>query len=121
MKVSKLSALVRPLRFFAVAFICVIMFVVQVPSAIAASATPKTTQSAPTEGPQHLDEIQRKSEDTLRGIPDMEEVQRKSNEGLNEVQGDADIENMHRPSNSQDATSIQDEIEGVLKKATGQK
>jgi hypothetical protein len=115
MKLAKLS--IRPVRFLVALFIGVIVFLGQIPSALAVGSTP----SKPTEGPAHLDDIQKESEDALRRIPGMEEVQRKSNEGLNEIQGAADADKMNRPSNSQQAKSVEEEAEGVLKKLTGKK
>jgi hypothetical protein len=50
----------------------------------------------------------------------MDKVQAESNKGLNEVQGDADIQDMNRPSNSQKATSIQQKAEQILEKVKGE-
>ncbi|MCY7283070.1 MAG: hypothetical protein LH679_06430, partial [Cyanobacteria bacterium CAN_BIN43] len=71
-------------------------------------------------GSERLDNIQKKSEEILRHPPlDLKSVQDESNQGLNEVQGAADIQDMNRPSNSQKATSIEEKAEQILEKVTG--
>ena len=84
-----------------------------------AAATP----TSPTEGEEQLRGIEaggqktvNRSQDPLSG----EEVMRKSNEGLNEVQGAADINKMKRPSNT-GAESVEGIIQEKLEEATGQK
>jgi hypothetical protein len=43
-------------------------------------------------------------------------VQQEAVKGYNEVQGDADFDKMHRPDNSQDATSAAEKVENALEK-----
>lgn len=93
-------------------------------NAVPANATPaNTTQTKtdPTQGSVRLDNVQKKSEEILRNPPlSMDRVQDESNEGLNEVQGAADVQDMSRPSNSQKATSIQEKAEQILEKVKGE-
>jgi hypothetical protein len=93
-------------------------------NAVPANATPANTTQAksdPTEGSARLYDIQKSSEEVLRHPPlDIKSVQDPSNEGLNEAQGDGDIDQMSRPSNSQKATSIQEKAEQILEKVKGE-
>jgi ABC-type phosphate transport system substrate-binding protein len=93
-------------------------------NAVPADAAPANTSQAKsnlTKGSERLDDVQKKSEEILRNPPlSMDRVQAESNKGLNEVQGDADIQNMSRPSNSQQATSIQEKAEQILEKVKGE-
>ena len=85
------------------------------------SGNPQTminsTRSSPTEGEAPLNEIYEKSEDALKQPPlSMEKVQQEATKGYNEVQGDADFDKMHRPDNSQEATSAAEKVENALEK-----
>jgi hypothetical protein len=51
----------------------------------------------------------------------LEETQQRANEGLNSVQGAADIEKMKRPENSQQAKTVEDQVKNALGKLTGNK
>jgi hypothetical protein len=117
MKITQFFATLRPVRFLITLFAGIAVFFAQVSPAAAIGSTPSRLDS----GSVHLDGVQKESEETLKGIPGMKEVERKSNEGLNEAQGAADVGKMNRPSNSQQAKSVKEEAEGVLKKVTGQK
>jgi len=78
-------------------------------------------QSEPTEGTTQLLETQRRTDEISKSPPinpqDVTDATR--GRGLNEVQGEADIDKMYSPENSQSATSVQQEVEGFLKKVTG--
>jgi hypothetical protein len=78
-------------------------------------------QSEPTEGPTQLLETQRRTDEISKSAPinpqDVSDATK--GRGLNEVQGEADIDKMLRPENSQAATSVEQEVEGFLKKVTG--
>lgn len=79
-----------------------------------------TTPSAPHQGEAQLHDIQRKSEEVLERMPDLEESQRKtSGTGLNSVQGSADLDKLHTPANSQDATTVKQEFENLIDRVTG--
>jgi hypothetical protein len=82
------------------------------------SKQPQTAPSAVTKGEDQLKDIEKKSEDYLKPentfSPD--KIREESNKGLNEVQGNADLDKMNRPSNSQDADSVENQIERTLGK-----
>lgn len=75
--------------------------------------------SAPNEGVEKLDGIYEKAEEALNsGLQSMEEVQDRARKGINEVQENADVDKMNRPSNSRQVTTIQEKAERALEKAT---
>ena len=106
----------HPVRCIVVAFTCALVFF--------SSAFPAAAINSPTSSPQDAttqlygtqEETDKVSTEPPLGL---KEVQRKSNEGLNEVQGAADAEKQNTPANSQGATTVEDEIGNLLKKATG--
>lgn len=107
----------RPVRFLVVAIACAMMFFSNVLPASAISSTP----SDPRSGETPLNEIFERSEDALKAEPrGMRELQTEANKGINEVQGDADLNSsqMNRPDNSQNATSAEEQVENVLRKLT---
>jgi hypothetical protein len=106
----------RPLRFLVTIVACVVLFLVATGPAFAMQGT----QSKPSEGEAQLKGIYKESEDVLRNPPlSLDRIQSKANEGhINDVQGAADIEKMKRPSNSQQATSVEENIEKALEKVT---
>ncbi|MBD3882931.1 hypothetical protein IFO70_14270 [Phormidium tenue FACHB-886] len=111
------SLIARSVRFLTIAFACSLLIF---SNAFPAFATISTTPSDPTEGDAHLDEIQRKSEALLKKDPlNLQETQTEANKGLNEVQGDADINGQNRPSNSRQAQSAAEQVERALEKVTG--
>ena len=109
-------SMLRPVRFLVVAFTCALLFF--------SSAFPAAAISSPTSSPQDAttqllgtqEETDKVSTEPPLGL---KEVQKKSNEGLNEVQGAADIEKQSTPENSQGASSVEDEVSKFLKKVTG--
>jgi len=110
----------RLTRTLAVIFTCTLLLFTNAVPAFAATANTTQTKSDPTKGSERLDNVQKKSEEILRHPPlDMKSVQDEANQGLNEVQGAADIQDMSRPSNSQKATSIEEKAEQILEKVTG--
>lgn len=122
-----LSALWRSVRLFVAACACaVVLFsnalpAYSFPNPFAPSDAAQT--SSPTEGEDQLLDIEESAQKTVNRSQDLlsgDEVKRKSNEGLNEVQGAADIDKMKRPSNSQGET-VEGILEDKLEAATGQK
>ncbi|HEY9643624.1 MAG TPA: hypothetical protein V6C57_24255 [Coleofasciculaceae cyanobacterium] len=110
------SLLSRSVRFLTIAFACtLLLFSNAVPAfAIGSNSTD------PREGSVHLDDIQAKSEEILKKDPlNMEETQSEANKGLNEIQGNADVNDMSRPSNSRQAKSAAEQVTEALKKVTG--
>ncbi len=106
----------RPVRFLVVAFTCALVFF---SSAFPAAAVNNPTSSL-QDGTTQLLGTQKETDKVATEPPlGLKEVQKKSNEGLNEVQGSADIEKQKTPANSQDATTVEDQIGNILNKATG--
>jgi len=111
-------AKLRLLHLILVVFTCAFMYCQFTLPALAITSY----QSDPTEGTTQLLETQRRTDEVgSRSTPlNREEVtDAHRGLGLNEVQGDADIDKMQNPENSQSATSVKDEVEGLLKKVTG--
>ncbi|WAL59749.1 hypothetical protein [Thermocoleostomius sinensis] len=109
------TLILRSIRFAVIAFTCTLLFV--------SNALPASANTAPrtraSEGSVQLDTIQEKSEAVTKAPPlSRKETQREANKGLNEVQGDANINDMYRPENS-NATSIIDQVEEALENVTG--
>ena len=116
--IALVSSLLRPVRFLILAFTCTLLFVSNAFPAFAIDSY----QSNPEKATTQLLETQRKTDEVGRSDPPgLNKVQEESNKGLNEVQGDADIDKMKRPSNSTNSTSVEDEVEGFLEKVTGKK
>lgn len=113
--------LLRLTRTLAIMFTCTLLIFGNAVPANAAPANTSQGKSDLTKGSERLDDVQKKSEEILRNPPlSMDKVQDESNKGLNEVQGDADIQDMSRPGNSQKATSIQEKAEQILEKVKGE-
>lgn len=77
--------------------------------------------SRPTDGTAQLDKIEQRAQDVAESkvAPgSIEESAERAKGGINEVQGAADKDQMSRPSNSQNATTVKDQIGKALKKAT---
>ncbi|MBD2628276.1 hypothetical protein [Trichormus variabilis] len=103
-------------RFLIVACACGFIFLFNAFPALAISSY----QSDTTEGTTQLLETQRKTDEAAKAPPiGLKETQEKTKRGLNEVQGDADIDKMKTPANSQNATSVEQEVKGFLEKVTG--
>lgn len=125
-----LSALWRSLRVFAVTCACVLMLfsnalpAYSLPNPFASDDTPAKS-SDPTGGEANLLDIEAGAQKAAIRQDDLDllsgkNVTEKSNEGLNEVQGAADLNEMKRPSNTQ-VESIESVIKNRLEQATGQK
>lgn len=79
----------------------------------------KSSPTNPQKGEDQLTNIEQKTWDFLKpeNTFSSEKIQDEANKGLNEIQGDADIDKMKRPSNSRNATSIEQQIQQNLSKA----
>ncbi|MBM0740638.1 hypothetical protein JOY44_03230 [Phormidium sp. CLA17] len=107
----------QAIRTILVAFTCAILVF---STAFPALAGGKTAPTSLTKGEAPLTDIIDKSEDIIQnGVPSMEQVQKTANEGINEIQGSADMNKMSRPSNSRKAVSIEERIKTGLEKAEG--
>jgi hypothetical protein len=116
------QAISRIAKVLTLAVTCALLLFVSLSPANAAPMNNSGANSDLTKGSERLDDVQKKSEEILRNPPlSLERVQDESNKGLNEVQGAADIQDMNRPSNSSQATSIQEKAEQVLEKVKGEK
>lgn len=118
MKNFGFSSMWLPVRFVIVAFTCALLiFSNAFPAAAIGSQ-----KSNPKDEVTQLTGIQKETDQiSTQPPPGLQETQEKANEGLNEVQGAADIEKMKRPENSQQATSVEDEVKNLLEKVTGNK
>ncbi len=117
--IDSVLSLVRPVRFLVVAFTCALLLLTNAFPAFAI----ESYQSHPTEATDQLNQIQRKTDELAKSPPPgIKEYQENTSEGgLNEIQGKADINKMSRPENSQDATTVEDEVKNILDKVTGKK
>ncbi len=111
-------SMLRPVRFVIVAFTMALLFF----SSAWTAAAIGSTKSDVTEATDQLLETQRQTDEIAKSAPpSLKEVQDRSRDGLNEIQGSADIDKMKRPENSKNATTVEDEVNGFLKKVTGKK
>ncbi|MBW4625460.1 MAG: hypothetical protein KME49_08140 [Brasilonema octagenarum HA4186-MV1] len=111
-------SVLRPVRFLIVVFTCALLIF---SNAFPAAAI-GTKQSSPQKATDQLLETQKETDKATAKPPlGLEETTRKANEGLNEVQGAADLNKMNRPENSQSAVSAEDKVESFLEKITGNK
>ncbi|MCC5627967.1 hypothetical protein [Nostoc sphaeroides] len=114
--IASVLSILSPVRFLVVAFTCALLLL---SSAFPAFAI-DSYQSEPTEGTTQLLDIQAKTDEAGKAPPiGLKKTQKETSEGLNEVQGAADIDKQKRPENSQAATSVEENIKNVLEKVTG--
>ncbi|MBO3457907.1 hypothetical protein G7B40_036235 [Aetokthonos hydrillicola Thurmond2011] len=110
--------MLRPVRFLIAVFTCALLFFSSAFPAAAISGS----QSNPEDATTQLLETQRLTDEVSAEPPlGLKQVQKRSNEGLNEVQGAADIDKMKRPENSQTATSAGETAKNLLDRVTGKK
>ncbi len=103
----------RPVRFLIGSVICALIFFSNAFPA-AAISSPK---SAPEDSTTQLLETQKKTDEiTTEPPPGLKEVQKKSNEGLNEIQGAADLDKMKRPDNTQSSSTVEENILKALER-----
>jgi hypothetical protein len=108
----------RPVRALAIVLVSAFLFLTTTIPAFAAAGF-KSAPSKPTDGTAQLGKIEARSQDIAESkvAPgSMEESEARAQGGINEVQGAADKDKMSRPSNSQDATTVTDQIGKALKK-----
>lgn len=99
-------------RFLITAFACTLLFV--------SSAFPALAASNPEKGAVSLTEIQQKAKGVANSEPrSMEEVQAEAKKGINAIQGDADKEKMSTAENSENATSVEEQISNIFSSITG--
>ncbi|MEM7714505.1 MAG: hypothetical protein AAF349_13185 [Cyanobacteria bacterium P01_A01_bin.68] len=111
-----ISSINRSLRVVITGLLCVTLLFSNALPAAAIGAN----KSAPTEATDQLKGIQKETDKVAGSNPrSFEATQGKAEKGLNAVQGDADKDKMYRPSNSQDATTVKEEVKGFLNNITG--
>lgn len=77
------------------------------------------SNSTASEGTAQMNQLQQESKNAVRAEPrNSREVKRQAQQGPNEVQGDADLQGMNAPDNSQQATTVRQQAENALKKVT---
>ena len=110
----------RLVRFLVAVCVCTLLLFSHPFPAYSAPVNPTGNQTAPTEGESQLLQIEREAQEAVLKDPySREETQYKASQGLNEVQGAADLDKMKRPENSQGATSVEDKVKNALEKVTG--
>lgn len=104
----------RWLRGLVVAVACALVLLTNAYPALAIGSNP----SQPSEGETRLNEIFKESQDAIRpeNALDSDKIIERANEGLNEVQRDADLDQMNRPENSRQATSVAEQVQRVFDK-----
>jgi hypothetical protein len=117
MKVN-FASILRSVRALVLTAICAVFIFANAVPAFAI----ESYQSKPDEATTQLLETQRLTDEVARSAPpNLQETQERTNKGLNEVQGDADVDKMKRPENSGSAVSVKDEVKNVLEKVTGKR
>jgi hypothetical protein len=110
--------IIYSIRSLVLASICATFIFVNAVPALAI----ESFQSKPEEATTQLLETQRLTDEVSRSAPpDLKATQERANKGINEIQGDADADKMKRPSNSQTAVTVKDEVKDLLGKVTGNK
>ena len=113
-----LSAL-RPIRLLVAVCICAFLVFSHAYPAFSAPVNPSSSKSAPEQGEAQLRSIEKEAQEAVLEDPySRKETQTKANEGLNEIQGEADVNKMKTPEKAQ-ADSVEDKLKKVLDKATG--
>lgn len=109
-----LSTWLRPVRVLLAIAVCVMLLISNVQPAAAFG----NAKSNPSEGATQFDQVLDESERFIQsGPPSMEDVQSGSEQGINEVQKNADADKMKRPDNSQQATSVEEQVKHALEKS----
>jgi len=113
-----LSAL-RPVRIlFAICVSALLVFSQALP-AFSAPVNPTGSSTAPQQGEAQLRGIEKEAQEAVLDKPySRKETQKKAQEGLNEIQGAADLNKMSRPENAE-ATSVEDKLKNALESVTG--
>ena len=94
---------------------CAFMLIGVTSPALAFGSTPSDS----SKGVAEMGEITETAEQTARKGPrNAKEIQEKAKRGPNGVQGDAGLEKMNTPANSQQARTVVDQAEDMLESAT---
>ncbi len=100
------------LRTVVIAFACALVLLTSTPTALANSSTP----SRPDQGTAPLNDIYNEAEKSVRpeNALDGDKMTDRANKGLNEMQKNADTNQMNHPANSGQATAPVDKIKDAL-------
>jgi hypothetical protein len=111
----RFSSMISSVRKLVVVAICAAMVLLTASPALAIGSTP----SQPNQGEAQLNDILKESQDAIRpeNALNSDKIIERANRGLNEVQEDADIQQMNRPENSRQATSAAEQVQRALGKA----
>lgn len=116
-----ISAL-RPVRFLIAACVCALLLLSNALPVSADPVNPTSSKSYPQQGEANLQSIEKEAQKAVLKDPySQKETKDKANQGLNEIQGAADIDQMSRSENSQDAISVEDKSKNFLEAITGRK
>lgn len=112
----------RPVRFLVAACVCALLLLSNALPAFSDPVNPTANRTSPQQGEANLQSIEKEAQKAVLKDPySRSETQAKANEGLNEIQGAADIDQMSRPENSQDAISVEDKSKNFLEGILGKK
>lgn len=114
MQTVRLSSLtLNPVRLLIIAFICTLMFFSSVLPAAAIGM-------GQNKGEDQLKGIEQKSEEVLKSGPrSLEQTKSEANQGINAVQGGADVNKMKDQGNSQKAKSVEEQIKETVQDIMG--
>lgn len=116
-----MSAL-RPVRFLVAVCVCALLLLSNAFPAFADPVNPTSSKSSPQQGEANLQSIEKEAQKAVLKDPySREDTQSKANQGLNEIQGAADVNQMNTPENSGDAISVEDKSKNFLEAITGRK
>jgi hypothetical protein len=78
-----------------------------------------SNSSNSSQGTAQMNDLQETSNQAVKDEPrGIQDVQAKAKRGPNEVQGNADLDKLNTPANSQSATTIEDQAKNLLDKIT---
>ncbi len=116
-----ISAL-RPVRFLVAACICALLLLSNAFPAFADPVNPTSSKSSPQQGEANLQSIEKEAQKAVLKDPySQDDTKSKANQGLNEIQGAADVDQMNTPENSGGAISVEDKSKNFLEAITGRK
>lgn len=112
----------RPVRFLVAICVSALLLFSNAFPAFADPVNPTSSKSSPQQGEANLQSIEKEAQKAVLKDPySQKETQNKANQGLNEIQGAADLDQMSSPENSQDAISVEDKSKNFLEAITGRK
>ena len=114
-----LSNLLRPVRFLVAVCVCALLVFSYAFPAYSDPVNPTANRKPAQQGEAQLRGIEREAQEAVINKPySRQETQAKANEGLNEIQGTADVQNMNRPENSE-GISVEEKSKNFLEAIIG--